>query len=214
MPLNLPNIIYFQNKGNSVLDSESSVYQIPFYKPEEYFNNMDNYVKFVKGVEKMVRNDDRYNKYIAHLKQEVKLNHCSVLKDVTDKDFGNGNGIEMHHGPIFTLFDYCCIILEYFLKKKWKISTFRIADQVLSEHERNRIQVVMLSKSIHQLVTDRAIFIGCDQAYGNLAEFINKYGDVFSENDKDKLNRYIDRSIATGSTDYGILELSKKIYQG
>ena len=78
MPLNLPNIIYFQNKGNSVLDSESSVYQIPFYKPEEYFNNMDNYVKFVKGVEKMVRNDDRYNKYIAHLKQEVRFHLASI----------------------------------------------------------------------------------------------------------------------------------------
>lgn len=213
MPLALPNILYFENRGSHTIDSETSMYQIPFYKPEEYFANIDNYTKFVKGVEKMVRTDDRYNKYISHLKKEVKLNHCSVLKNVTDDDFGNENGIEMHHGPIFTLFDYCCIVLEYFLKKKWKITTFRIADQVLSEHERNRIQVVMLSTSMHQLVTDRAIFISIDQAYGNLNEFIDKYGCVFSENDKDKLNRYIDRSIAIGSNDYGILELNKKIYQ-
>ena len=71
----------------------------------------------------------------------------------------------------------------------------------------------MLSTSMHQLVTDRAIFISTDQAYGNLAEFIAKYGCVFSENDKEKMNRYIDRSMATGSTDYGILALNDKIYQ-
>lgn len=213
MPLNLPNIIYFQNKGNAVLDSETSVYQIPFYKPEEYFSNIDNYTTFVKGVEKLVRTDDRYNKYISHLKKEVKLNHCAVLKNVTDDDFGSKNGIEMHHGPILNLYDYCCIVLEYFLKKKWKISTFRIADQVLSEHERNRVQVVMLSKSMHELVHDRAIFINYNQGYGNLAEFIDKYHDVLTEDIIDKINRYIDRSMVTDSTDYGVLELNKKLYQ-
>ena len=146
MPISLPDIIYKNdtsgNRSNPVVDSENSYYEIPFDKSKEYFDSLQNWTNFVKGVERLVRMDDRYNKYISYLKKECKLDHCQVLKNVDDEDCS----IEMHHGPIFNLFEICAIVTEYFILKGWKTTTFRVAKQVLEDHLNNIIQVVMLSK--------------------------------------------------------------------
>ena len=158
MAKQLPNINYEKDShGNPTVDSVSSPYKIPFFKDESYFQNYDNYVSFVKGVEAAVRGNDKYNKYIYYLKNEVKLDHCQVFKNITTED--EGVDIEMHHGPILTLYDVCAIVLEYFLLKKWKITTFRVANQVLEEHQRNRVLVVMVSATAHEEIHNGDIFI-------------------------------------------------------
>lgn len=207
MPKTLPEIIYDKNKITPIIDSRNSLYQIPLYKPEEYFSNIESYTNFIKAVERLVRTNDRYSKYINYLKKEIKLDHCQVLSGLNDQDCD----IEMHHGPIFNLFDYCAIVLEYYLMKGWKVSTFRIADTVLDEHQKNRVQVVMLSSTVHQEVHEREIFINYKQAWGDLNAFINKYGSAMSDEHKEKLNRYIDRSLIRDSDDFGILELSNSL---
>ena len=209
MPKCLPDIIYDKSKITPIVDSRSSHYHIPYFKDENYFSSIDSYTSFISGCERLVRTNDRYNKYISYLKKEVKLNRCQVFKNVDDEDAE----IEMHHGPVFNLFDYCSIVLEYFLAKKWKVTTMRIADQVLTEHQKNRIQVVMLSETIHEEVHARNIFINMDQAFGNLPAFLDKYGWVLTTEHKEKLNNYIDRSLLYDSSDFGILELNKKLYE-
>lgn len=209
MPKCLPDIIYDKSKITPIVDARTSFYNIPYYKDADYFSSIDSYTNFIKGCERLVRQNDRYKKYINYLKKEVKLNRCQVLKNIDDEDAS----IEMHHGPVFTLYDYCAIIVEYFLAKKWKITTMRIADQVLTEHQKNRIQIVMLSTTIHEEVHARNIFINMEQAYGNLPEFLDKYGWVMPLEYKEKLNNYIDKSLLYDSSDFGILELSKKLYE-
>lgn len=207
MPKVLPDIIYTTEDNISYIDSHNSMYSIPMYKPSEYFANLESYVNFIKSVERVVRNNDRYKKYIHHLKTNYGLNHCQVLHNITDQDAD----IEMHHGPILTLYDYCAIIIEYFLIKKWKISTFRVADIVLDEHQKHRVQVVMLSETIHQQVHNREIFINYQQAFGDLNAFVKKYAIAISDEYKEKINRYIDRSLMYDSNDFGILTLSKTV---
>lgn len=212
MPKQLPDIEYKEDIVNDKLvkfiDSPKSLYIIPLTKDEEYFSNIDSYQKFAKAVEKLVRVSDRYSKYKAYLRDEAKLDHCQVLKDITSEDAE----IEMHHGPIFTLFDYVCVMIEYFIQMKWKITTFRIADQILKEHEENHIQVVMLSSTIHEKVHDKNIFIHPSQAFGDLNAFINKYYSAIGRDLREKYNRYWDRAKMTESTDYGTLELNKKLW--
>ena len=208
MPTCLPEIIYDEIDNIPVLDSNQSLYQIPLYKNEDFFDNIESRVAFVKGCEKLIRTTDKYKKYINYLKRLVGLNHCSVLSNLTDDDAT----IEMHHGPILTLYDYCDIAVEYFLIKKWNISTFRIADYILDEHYANRIQVVMLSTTVHQEVHDREIFINLKQAFGDLNAFIKKHRDAITEEYIDKIDRYIDRSNLYDSNDFGVLTLSKTLY--
>jgi hypothetical protein len=207
MPKTLPDIIYNKDNVTPIVDATTSFYKIPFIKSEEYFRNYDSYVSFLKGVERLVRTNDRYKKYISYLKKEVKLNRCQVLKNITDEDAS----IEMHHGPVFTLFDVCAIVLEYFLLKKWKVTTLRVANVVLTEHQKNRVQVVMVSTTIHQEIHNGDIFINIHQAWGDLPAFIHKYKDAISDEYRNQINRYVDRSLLHDSEDFGILELNKEL---
>ena len=207
MPKVLPNIEYSENKDNSVIDSDSSLYNIPMFKPPEYFSNLESRNTFIKSVERLVRTNDRYSKYISYLKREIKLNHCQVLSNISDEDCD----IEMHHGPIFTLYDYCDIILNYYIMKGWKISTFRIADTVLNEHIKNRIHVVMLSPTVHEEVHLREIFINIQQAWGDLHGFLKRYGKALSDEQIQKYNRYLDKSMMMDTNTYDILKLNEKL---
>lgn len=212
MPQNLPEIEYAENSEDKrvlpFIDSKRALYTIPYFKDENYMSNLDSYQKFIKAVERLVRQSDRYSKYIFYLKKEVKLDHCQVLKDINDEDAS----IEMHHGPIFTLYDYCAIMVEYFLMKGDKISTFRVADEVLKEHEENNIQVVMVSTTVHEQIHNRNIFINPSQAFGNLNNFIKKYAEAINHDLRDKFNRYYDRAFISDSTDYGNLKVNPKLW--
>lgn len=213
----LPNIEYGEDTSlpQSVpyIDAINSLYTIPFWKDDEYFSNLDSYQKFIKAVEKLVRTSDRYAKYKSYLVKEVGLDHCQVFTDIVNNDGDKKDAtLEMHHGPIFTLYDYCCIILEYFIMMKWKISTFRVADQVLQEHEENHIQVVMLSSTVHEQVHARNVFISPEQAWGDLNAFIKKYAKAIGPDMRNKFNRYIDRAMLSESNDYGTFDLNDKIY--
>lgn len=209
----IPGIKYLEDyrnrKLNPSVDSDDSMYQIPFFKNDGYFASIESYQKFLKAVEAVVRRSDRYAKYKNYLLHDIKLNQCQVLKDITEDDAT----IEMHHGPIFTLYDYCRIILEWYLLKEMKITTMRIADTVLKEHEENHIQVVMLSQTIHDDVGNRNIFLSTKQAWGDINAFISKYIDAIPPDLKEKFNRYVDRSMMSESDDFNLLKLNPKLWE-
>lgn len=205
----LPGITYY-NDTTPVVDAFDSLYMIPFEKDLEYFSNIESYVNFIKGCERLVRSNDRYKKYLYYLKNVVGLRHCQVLPDIEPDDHGKIE-VEFHHGPIFTLYDYCEIMLEYYILKKRPISTFRIASDILLEHQKNHIQGVMLLATIHEEVHNRNIFINYKQAYGDLNAFIKKYGIALSAPLKEKLNKYIDKSLMYDSNDFGILKLNETL---
>ena len=207
MPKALPNILYDKTRATNIIDSPIAPYQLIMFKDEDYLSNYDNYVGFVKGIEHTVRNNDRYKKYINYLKKKIKLNKCQILKNVTDEDAS----IEMHHGPIFTLYDVCAIVLEYYIMKGWKISTFSVADTVLEEHMRNRVGVIMVSTTMHEEIHEKNIFIHYKQAWGDINAFTKKYADAMSDEYREQINRYIDRCILYDSNDFGILELNKAL---
>lgn len=203
----LPNILYEMDNDKSIVDSPSSTYLLEFEKSAEFFSSLESRTRFLKDCERLVRDNDRYSKYIHRLKTKVKLNRCQVLSGLTDMDCT----IEMHHGPIFTLYDYCEIMVDHYMRKGWKITTFRIAKQVLDEHWADRIQVVMLSTSMHQEVHDREMFLNMRQAWGDLNSFLKRY--TLNPDLKDKYDRYVDRSMILDSTTYELLQLNEKIFR-
>ena len=117
----------------------------------------------------------------------------------------------MHHGPILTLYDYCAIITEWLLTKRRQISTFRVADIVLTEHQKNHIQVVMLATTVHEQVHARGIFLNYKHAWGDLNSFIKTYRDGISVEYVEKINRYIERSLLYDSNDFGVLRLNQTL---
>lgn len=207
---NLPNINFKKTSKNPTIDSDNGIYELPFYKDAEFFSNLDNFVSFVKSVEKMVRSSNQYSRYIAYLKTDVGLTCCQVLSNIIEED-EKDNLIEMHHGPILTLFDYAAIITDYLIYNKRKINTFIVSDILLEEHFNNNIQVVMLSKTVHQQVHDNNIFINLHQAFGDLNRFLKKYKNGLHQEQVSKINSYIELSEKYDSFDKNVLQLKDNI---
>ncbi|MDD3172233.1 MAG: hypothetical protein PHF63_00965 [Herbinix sp.] len=203
----LPGIEYKKLKSNPTVDSDNSMFTIPYYKNNEYLSDLDNFVNFIKGVESIVRTSDRYKKYIKYLKEVVGLTYCQVLSNIREEMAT----IEMHHGPILTLFDICTIVTDHLLYKDQYINTFIVADIVLDQHYLNNIQVVMLSATVHQEVHDNNVFINIKQAFGNLESFLSTFKYGVQDDQIKKIRDYIEISKKFDSNDNNILSLESSV---
>ncbi len=195
---------------NPTIDSDESFYEIPFYKDEDYFFSLENEVAFIKAVEKVVRTSKYYSRYIAHIKNDIGLNFCQVKGNIVEDEEGEGktkNLIEMHHGPVLTLFDVTSIILNHMILHGEKITTFSVAHKVLEEHFEHRVQTVMLCKTVHEMVHDGKIFLSLKQGFGDLGAFLEKYFDGIDEQQIKIINDYIERSEKYESNDFGNLKV-------
>lgn len=212
---NLPNIEYSKKKTNPTIDSDTCNFLLPFYKDDEYFSSLENFVQFIKEVEKMVRKNPRYKRYIAYLKNDIGLNSCQVFGNIQPEDDDN-TVVEMHHGPIFTLFDLAAIIVDHWLAKGKKITTFNVANQLLIEHELNNVQVVFLSETAHEKIHDKSdsskmLFINMKQSFGDLNTFINKYNRGLLDERIEKMNSYIKMSEKYDSFDNDVFKLQETL---
>ena len=205
----MENISYKDEKNPTVV-SEVEMYEIPFIKDKTYFMIFDNWVNFIKGVERTIRNSQTYTDYISHLK-EMGLTKCQVLGNIDSNmsEKGHPVTVEMHHGPLFTLFDYVAIVIQHMLKNDLPINSIRVAKLIMDEHWAGNVQTVMLSATAHQSVDSGKLFISFKQAHGNLTRFIEKYRDGINENQMEKIHKYIQLSEEHKSTDNGLFELQE-----
>ena len=204
----IPGIDVNKPNTNPTIDSEESYYEIPFYKDADYMFSLENEVAFIKAVERMVRTSKYYSRYIAHLKVDLGLNFCQVKGNISeDEDAGVKDLIEMHHGPIFTLFDVTSIILNYMLVKGMRITTFSVANKVIEEHFKHRVQTVMLCETVHQLVHDNKVFLNYRQGFGDLYSFLEVYYEGLDEITVNKIIEYIEKCKKYDSNDFGNLNV-------
>jgi hypothetical protein len=208
---NLPNIEYKKPKKNPTVDSETSRYELPFYKDVEYLSTLDNFVSFIKAVEQTVRRSKEYKRYIKYIRTDIGLNFCGVLSNIQIDDEKALTKLEMHHGPILTLFDYASIITDYMITKNERITTFSVADRLLEEHFNNNIQVVMLSETVHEMAHTGAVFLNINHAFGNLDAFLKKYRDGVSDEQISRINKYLDTCRKYESFDKHALDLSDTV---
>ena len=204
----IPGIEVNKPNTNPTIDSDESYYEIPFYKDADYMFSLENELDFIKAVERMVRTSKYYSRYIAHLKVDLGLNFCQVKGNISeDEDAGVKDLIEMHHGPIFTLFDVVSIILNYMLIKGMKITTFSVANRVIEEHFKHRVQTVMICETVHQLVHDNKVFLNYRQGFGDLYSFLEIYYEGLDEIMVNKIIDYIDKCKKYDSNDFGNLNV-------
>jgi hypothetical protein len=197
----------YENDENKTITSDMVLHDISFNKSKEWFSNLDNTIRFVKAVEKLVRKHPDYDAIVSTIREEY-MDHCQILGNISREDAV----LEIHHGPLFTLFDICLVVLNHLIANNDKnITTFNVAKIVLDEHRMGDVQFVVLSKTAHQLIDTGEIFINLNQGIGDIQSFINRYRDGIDEVMVDKINRYIDMSKKFESTDNGILELEDKM---
>lgn len=201
----MPNIVYKGNYLKQVCDEKDEYSSISLYADEESFDDEKFYNSFISDCERTVRRSDDYKAFEKFVKGTLGINFCQVNPNITTEDAT----IEMHHGPMFTLYDYCNIVLTDFRRKNKKITSFRIADKVLDEHFDLNVQVVMLTVTNHEGVHNKDIFLNVKQGIGDVNRFIEKYKDSLNDDYKYRIYRYIDLCKESPSFDNGFLDIEK-----
>lgn len=196
--------IKYNGDISKYIEAEDDPYaSISLYKDIDYFQDEAMYTKFIKRCESFVRTSTDYRAFIAYIKNVLGINFCQVSSHIYDTDAS----IEMHHGPIFTLFDITSVILNYFMKTGKKINTFRIADAVLQEHFDLHVQVVMMAITNHEAAHNKDLFLHVNQGIGNLTEFIDLYKDYLDDIHKYKIWNYLNMCKSNPSFDRGYLDV-------
>jgi len=191
--------------------SDDQDFFLPLYKDKAFFfdgHGYKAYESFIKGVEKIVRGDERYISYIAKLKSEG-LDRCAILGNLS----GEKVDIEMHHGPMFGLFDIADIITRALFKRgEEKITTFLVADYILMEHEKDHVQIVMMAKTPHKAFHISHMFIHAKQSFGRVDLFMEDWLDGMTSGHGAKIEKYIEYCKKyKSSTDNGLFDTNKKL---
>lgn len=201
-----------EGESGPCVSSDDSMYYLSYDKGDEFFSIYENEVHFYKGVEDLVRHHPFYKKYIKYLIEVVGIKTCQVMPNIEIPDDKKSKvTIEMHHGPMLTLFDVCEIVTQYYLAKRYEhITTAFIANVVIEEHRLNNVRTVLLSKSVHQQVTEGNVFLNYNMGFGDTETFLTKYREGITKPIADKINRYIQQSIEHDSYDNDVFRIAEK----
>lgn len=165
---------------------------LPLNKKDKYFMNPVDFIKFIKDVESLVRKSKEYSRYIAYMKNEIGLRSCALFHNIDD----SVAPIEMHHGPIFTLYDIVEIQIAYMFIHGEAINSMSVANNVLKDHFDNIIQVTMLCEMAHKGVhnfaktKDSKFFLSADGSFGDFRKFVEKYKDSLTVQHVAKIKNY------------------------
>ena len=181
-----------------MLKDRISEYLIPTPDPMEYYVSIETEKmkkSFIDRVEKLVRSSMEYRDYINFLKNYMDMNRCWFFQKVCQEKT-NGRkriSIEIHHAP-FTLYDIVSTVIDRFQEEGRPLNALLIADEVMELHYANKVGLIPLSKTMHQVVHNSSkIKIPLYATYGNYTEILDEYDETnYSEILYDKLEREIE----------------------
>ena len=202
-----PDIMSYLNNGNPTLRSPSSVYEISLNQTKESLTDIDSYARFINNAIMQFRHSIFYKAYNASL-MSLGLDLCAYLHNI-NSDMAE---IEMNH-VILTIFDIALMISEHYINTYGQVSTFHIVGALREEHKRNRVPIVMMSKTVHQLYhADDLFYVHPNQIFGKWTELISTYRNGITPEICSKLLYYIRQAMKeTGSTDNELLTLANEI---
>ena len=173
------------------------VKQMKIATPElmEYHVTIDNAKakrKFIDRVKKIIRTSDEYRDYIKFLKENMDMDKCIFFQHVqTKKDQRMRVSIEVHHEP-FTLEDYVTTMIQKFEDEGQELNDLLIAEEVLELHYANKVGLVPLSKTMHQMVhNSEKLLVPLNMCYGEYSKFLEEY-DIFVD---DQLYEKLDKKM-------------------
>jgi hypothetical protein len=187
---NIVDISSYKDKnGNVIVQSPQSYFKQPYYIEAMYDEKV--FKSFVTCVEKEIRRSDEYARYLGHLRS-MGLNGCAILNNIQNNDEELSKlTIEFHHYP-FTLYDIVSIVTEEMLSDETQyVSSFLVAQKVLQLHFDNKVGLVPLCKTVHELAHAGEIFINLNLVYGYYDKFIEEYDEFIDDDYKNQYNMLV-----------------------
>ena len=149
-----------------------------FNIPDFDMNNPKEVTKYLYEIEKVCRRSFEYTQFVSFLKNFGNLNKCSFFELVTSSG-SNKVKIELHHEPL-SLFD---IVEAVYNKRKSNNESLHIemvAKEVMYNHYLLHIGLIPLATTVHELVTNRFLFIPSTAVLGQWEKFIEDYKPYMS----------------------------------
>lgn len=197
----------FKGKDNpKIISPIDPDYVLKFKLSKKDLGDYEDFSSFVNSVKMMVRKDARYTNYKAYL-YDIGLTRCQVFSGITNEMAP----LEMHHGPIFDLFNICAIVTDHLLQEGESVNSFQVADLVLKEHEKHNIQLVMLCETAHEAAENGSIFLHYNQGFGHLERFLSKYRKGIRRDQYGIVKHYLELSRKHNATDNGLFEIVKRV---
>ncbi|WPH64119.1 hypothetical protein [Staphylococcus phage vB_StaM_PB50] len=180
-------LIKKDSNNNTILVNKQSKFQISsLYFEIESENSLK---KFIKNVEGLVRRSNEYKKYLSILKEGYNLKNDIIMSNITE-DMAT---TEYHHFP-FTLYEIVEIVTNKAIMEDEQFTSIDIAERVLKLHFENKVGLVLLTKTNHQLAHAGKIIIPLSSIFGKVNEFVSYYKDYILDHQIEQYNELIEAS--------------------
>lgn len=164
-------------------------------KPERpvyvFKNNKDRY-KYCTMIKNMVRKSPEYREYIKFLKKHMHMNKCVVFSNL-DTDNNKRYSIELHHSP-FTLMEIVNVVVSKRQAYGETLNPYLVTEEVLELHYDDKVGLINLAKTAHELAESGRIFIPLQWIYQRYDLFVEEYEEFMDDTLKSKIEMIIQMS--------------------
>ena len=202
--MELPNIEYRGNISKDILAKDDYFQELHYFKTSDDLVDEQSYSKMIREIERLVRSNPDYKVFVNYVKNVLGVDFCQVFSHAFS---GIDCTVDLHHGPVFSLYDICEIELQRFLTDGLRVNVYRVADAVLDLHFQMKVNCVMLCKTVHEMAHNSDYFIHLSQNLGDINSYIQERSRYFTSEIKYKLWNYMKLCESSESFDKGALDL-------
>lgn len=168
--------------------------QIPPFDYEPYnLENDKEYNHYIKDIEFAVRRSFEYQKFIKYIRENMDMNRCSFLQNVSNEETF-AIRIEIHHYP-FSLRDIVEIVYRKRAHYHESLEVQMVAKEVMELHYKMMVGLIPLSETVHELAHSGRLFVPVDKVMGRYDLFVNYYKPFIEPEQLETLNRIEDYSM-------------------
>lgn len=191
----MPEVVQERDGINPYIESPNAMYRLELYLTRDNVD-VEYYRKFLDNSVSRFRHSKFYKGYKNHL-MEMGLNKCQVLGITSDMA-----EIEMHHN-FLTVYDIAYILCEHTLNTVGYIDTFQLVKLLKYVHKYNKVPIVMICKTVHQMYHNNKDFVLPSQmCFGFWHELIYEFGRGLSIDIGYKIINFIDASLQYQKDNY------------
>lgn len=169
-----PDIFTTNENENPTIICPNATYSISFGFDKEASYDLEEYKLFIDAAIREFRHSRTYSHYKAYL-IGLGMNGCQFhpyIQNAADDD--QMATLEMHH-CMLTIFDIATIIAEHYLNLGTRLTEFDLSELLRIEHMDNRIPIVMLCKSCHQMYHHKYLYVHPEMIFGKWWELLERY---------------------------------------
>lgn len=199
--------VEYDDNYNPTIKSPNSLFALQFYQTKESMMDVEHYKKFLQNAISRFHQSRTYKNYKGYL-VSLGMDKCQLMPNITmelgtdenKKGRKYSNIVEMHHN-FLTIYDIALLITEHVLNTKGFISTFDLVQLLKEEHKNNRVPIVMLCKTAHQMFhTNQEFMIPANMCFGFWQELLQKYNKGITQEIANKVLMFIQKSLDVQQT--------------